>query len=114
MSGRGAVSDDQGGRAGAVEGAVRAEPFERQPPGAGALDDVVLIPSRGQLEHGMHAVLELPAGWDEDDIIERARTRGLALEGLGAYGTLDGTRPPALIIGYGTPPAHAYTAALAR
>jgi len=63
---------------------------------------------------GMHAVLELPAGWDEDDIIERARTRGLALEGLGAYGTLDGTRPPALIIGYGTPPAHAYTAALAR
>jgi GntR family transcriptional regulator/MocR family aminotransferase len=62
----------------------------------------------------MHAVLELPPGWDEDDIIERARTRGLALEGLGAYGTLDGTRPPALIIGYGTPPAHAYTAALAR
>src|SRR6266542_4019345 len=55
MSGRGAVSDDQGGRAGAVEGAVRAEPFERQPPGAGALDDVVRIPSRGQLEHGVHA-----------------------------------------------------------
>ncbi len=61
---------------------------------------------------GMHVVAELPAGCAEADVVERARARGLALEGLGAFGTAD--RPPALVIGYGTPPAHAYTTAIAR
>jgi len=63
---------------------------------------------------GMHAVLELPPGCDEDDTVARARARGLALDGLGAFGGRDHRRPPALVIGYGTPPAHAFTAALAR
>jgi GntR family transcriptional regulator/MocR family aminotransferase len=63
---------------------------------------------------GMHAVLELPPGCDEPEVIERARARGLALDGLGAFGTRGHRRPPALVIGYGTPPAHAFTAALAR
>jgi GntR family transcriptional regulator / MocR family aminotransferase len=63
---------------------------------------------------GLHAVLELPAGWDEDDIVERAAGRGLAVEGLGGYGSCGAGRPPALVIGYGTPPAHAYSTALAR
>lgn len=40
-----------------------------------------------------------------------ARTRGLALDGLRTFGTCG---PPALVIGYGTPPAHAFTTALAR
>jgi DNA-binding transcriptional MocR family regulator len=51
---------------------------------------------------------------DEDETVERARTRGLALEGLGAFGPRDAQRGPALVIGYGTPPAHAFTTALAR
>ena len=63
---------------------------------------------------GLHAVLELPAGWDEDDIVERAARRGLAVEGLGGYGSRGAARPPALVIGYGTPPAHAYSTAIAR
>jgi len=63
---------------------------------------------------GMHAVLELPPGCDEDDVIERARARGLALDGLSTFGTGDDGRAAALVIGYGTPPAHAFTTAVAR
>jgi GntR family transcriptional regulator/MocR family aminotransferase len=63
---------------------------------------------------GLHAVLELPGGWDEDDVVERAAGRGLALEGLRGYGSRAAGHPDALVIGYGTPPAHAYTTAIAR
>ncbi|HEU4426019.1 MAG TPA: PLP-dependent aminotransferase family protein [Pilimelia sp.] len=63
---------------------------------------------------GMHAVLELPPGCDEADAVARARTRGLAVDGLGRFGSRDHRRPPALVIGYGTPPAHAFTTAIAR
>jgi GntR family transcriptional regulator/MocR family aminotransferase len=64
---------------------------------------------------GMQALVELPRGTDEDEVIARAARHGLALEGLGAYhrgGT--GRRGPALVVGYATPPEHAYTGALAR
>lgn len=63
---------------------------------------------------GMHAVVELPAGWSEGDVVNRALAKGLALEGLSAFGTTGGDRPSALVIGYGTPPAHAFTAAITR
>jgi GntR family transcriptional regulator / MocR family aminotransferase len=66
------------------------------------------------LAAGMHAVLELPAGYDEDDTVARAAARGLAVQGLGSFGPGDPDRPAALVIGYGTPPAHAYTGAIAR
>jgi GntR family transcriptional regulator/MocR family aminotransferase len=61
---------------------------------------------------GLHAVLDLPPDRGEAEIVARARSRGLALEGIGAYGS--GSYGPALVIGYGTPPPHAYTTALAR
>jgi GntR family transcriptional regulator/MocR family aminotransferase len=64
------------------------------------------------LAAGLHAVLELPAGWDEDTVVERARGGGLAIEGLRSFGTRPGTGSPALVIGYGTPPAHAFTTAI--
>jgi GntR family transcriptional regulator/MocR family aminotransferase len=62
---------------------------------------------------GMHVVLELPQGWDDEEIVARARARGLALNGLGEFGDRD-LRRPMLVIGYGTPPAQAFTTALAR
>ena len=34
---------------------------------------------------GLHALLELPPGLDEDEIVARAARRGLAVEGLGPY-----------------------------
>jgi GntR family transcriptional regulator / MocR family aminotransferase len=63
---------------------------------------------------GLHAVLELPGGQQEDQVVEHAAVRGLAIEGLGSYALSDHVRGPALVIGYATLPEHAYTTALAR
>jgi GntR family transcriptional regulator / MocR family aminotransferase len=63
---------------------------------------------------GLHLLLELPAGQAEDDIIARAAARGLALEGLTPYNATPGPHPQALVVGYGTPPEHAFTGAVAR
>jgi GntR family transcriptional regulator/MocR family aminotransferase len=63
---------------------------------------------------GLHAVVELPRGWSEPQVVARAAARGVAVEGLGDYALRDHTRGPALVIGYASPPGHAYTSALAR
>ncbi|MFF4345135.1 PLP-dependent aminotransferase family protein [Kitasatospora sp. NPDC001540] len=69
------------------------------------------------LNAGLHAVLELPAdGPDEDELLRRARQSGLALNTLGWH-LAPGANPvpgrhPGLVIGYGTPPEHAFGAAL--
>ena len=64
---------------------------------------------------GLHARLELPPGLDEDEIIARAAARhDLALEGFRAYCAESGPHRPALVIGYATPPEHAFTGAVAR
>ena len=63
---------------------------------------------------GLHALLELPPGSAEDDLVARAAQHGLAVEGLGPYCPPGHPRGPALVLGYGTPPEHAFTGALAR
>jgi GntR family transcriptional regulator/MocR family aminotransferase len=63
---------------------------------------------------GMHALLELPSGTDEDEVVARAVRHGLALEGLRSYRAAEDRHPPALVVGYATPPDHSYTGALAR
>ena len=64
---------------------------------------------------GLHALLELPPGLDEDEIIARAAARhDLALDGLRHYSPEAGPQRPALVIGYATPPEHAFTGAVAR
>jgi GntR family transcriptional regulator / MocR family aminotransferase len=63
---------------------------------------------------GLHAVAELPPGRDEAEVVARAAARGVAVDGLAEYALGDHTRGPALVIGYATPPEHAYTTALAR
>ena len=62
---------------------------------------------------GLHALVHL-RGMSEREAVERAAERGLAVEGLGAYAAPGRSAPPALVIGYGRPPEHSYTAALAR
>jgi GntR family transcriptional regulator/MocR family aminotransferase len=62
---------------------------------------------------GLHVLAHLPDR-DEGDVITAATRHDLALEGLGHFAHPGHRRPPALVIGYATPPAHAYTAALAR
>ena len=69
---------------------------------------------------GLHALCELPPGHPEDEVIARAAARGLAVSGLGAYcatgrpGRQARSARQALIVGYGTPPEHAYSGAVAR
>ena len=81
---------------------------------------------------GLHALLELPPGLDEDEIIARAAAHhDLALDGLRPYRAAPGPRlraagqraagqraggqsRQALVIGYATPPEHAFTGAVAR
>ncbi|MCR6485723.1 PLP-dependent aminotransferase family protein [Amycolatopsis sp. OK19-0408] len=62
---------------------------------------------------GLHAVLRLPPG-TEASALKAAAWQGLALDGLAAFrhpastmSTMDG-----LVVGYATPPEHAYAAAL--
>jgi GntR family transcriptional regulator / MocR family aminotransferase len=63
---------------------------------------------------GLHALALLPAGLTEEDAIADAARRGLAIQGLAQF-TAPGLRhDPALIVGYATPPGHAFTTALAR
>jgi GntR family transcriptional regulator / MocR family aminotransferase len=73
---------------------------------------------------GLHALLRLPAGQSEDDVVAGAAARGLAIEGLASYHAggaqcglgqhSPGQHSPALVIGYGRPADHAFTTALAR
>ncbi|MFJ8442349.1 MocR-like pyridoxine biosynthesis transcription factor PdxR [Kitasatospora griseola] len=66
---------------------------------------------------GLHAVLELPEGSPgEEEFQARAFRAGLRVHTLG-WSRVDAAdrppeRPPALVIGYGTPPDHAFEAAL--
>jgi GntR family transcriptional regulator / MocR family aminotransferase len=63
---------------------------------------------------GLHAVVRMPDGAEEDAVVARAAEHGLAVEGLDAYRAAGPRAGPALVVGYGTPPEHAFTAALAR
>ncbi len=66
------------------------------------------------VEAGLHAVVELPAGRAEGEAVADGRARGVMLEGVGAYRLGEQQHPPSLVVGYATPPEHAFSAALAR
>jgi GntR family transcriptional regulator / MocR family aminotransferase len=63
---------------------------------------------------GLHAVLRLPGDQGEDDMVASAAAHGLAIEGLTSFHAGGASHGPALVIGYGRPPDHAFTTALAR
>ncbi|QKV78732.1 PLP-dependent aminotransferase family protein [Amycolatopsis sp. Hca4] len=62
---------------------------------------------------GLHAVLRLPPG-TESTALKAAAWQGLALDGLAAFRHPDSTMSTmdGLVVGYATPPEHAYPAAL--
>ncbi|MFD8497067.1 PLP-dependent aminotransferase family protein [Amycolatopsis sp. NPDC059657] len=62
---------------------------------------------------GLHAVLRLPPG-TETSVVKAATWQGIALDGLAAFRHPDATMPAfdGLVVGYATPPDHAYGAAL--
>jgi len=63
---------------------------------------------------GLHVVVRLPPGVSEDDVTSRAAASGLALHGLATCRAGGQDLGPALIVGYGTPPGHAVSTAVAR
>ena len=67
---------------------------------------------------GLHALCELPPGLTEDHLVARAAARGLEVEGLARYRATDAGRGrpgrQALVIGYGSPPEHSFSGAVAR
>jgi GntR family transcriptional regulator/MocR family aminotransferase len=63
---------------------------------------------------GLNALVTLPDGVEEAAVLARAGEHGLALDGLDGYHHGGLRHPPALVVGYATPPHHAYTGALAR
>ncbi len=63
---------------------------------------------------GLHVLVRLPPGQAEDDVVARAAARGLALQGLASCRAGEQELGPALIVGYATPPGHAFSAAVAR
>jgi GntR family transcriptional regulator / MocR family aminotransferase len=71
---------------------------------------------------GLHALVDLPPGVSEGEVVRRAREHGLAVTGLASFGegslgtAQDGSGRgrQALVVGYAKPPEHAFTAAVAR
>jgi hypothetical protein len=61
---------------------------------------------------GLHLLVHLPDGATEADTAD-AKTRELALDGLASYRIGAQCHPPALVVGYGTPPEHTYSTASA-
>ncbi len=68
----------------------------------------------GGIAAGLHVLVRLPAGVSEDDVVARAAARGLAVLGLSGCRAGAQEAGPALIVGYATPPGHAFSAAIAR
>jgi GntR family transcriptional regulator/MocR family aminotransferase len=49
---------------------------------------------------GLHAVVELPADVEEQAVVDAARSRGIALEGVCAYRVVSAPPPAMLALGY--------------
>jgi len=62
------------------------------------------------IDAGLHAIVEVD---DERAVVERARRHDLIVEGLDAYRFGPSAHGPALVVGYATPPEHAWHGALA-
>jgi GntR family transcriptional regulator/MocR family aminotransferase len=63
---------------------------------------------------GLYALVTLPPGRTEEEVVADAAARGLALLGLAGFGDGSPNHPPALVVGYAKPPEHAFTGAVAR
>jgi GntR family transcriptional regulator / MocR family aminotransferase len=63
---------------------------------------------------GLHVLVRLPAGVSEEDVVASAMARGLALDGLASFRAGGPQLGPALVVGYATPPGHAFSTAVAR
>lgn len=65
------------------------------------------------LAAGFHAVAHLPAGTDEQAVIDAARARSVGLYGMSAYRTGRSPEPPQLVLGFGNTSQRAIRAGIA-
>ncbi len=63
---------------------------------------------------GLHALVDLPPGLSEDEVIARAAERGLVVSGLATFDHRPTRDREALVVGYAKPPEYAFTGAVAR
>ena len=63
---------------------------------------------------GLQAVLEFSRTNQERAVVTRASQHGVAIDGLEHYSACEDSDRAGVVIGYGRPPGHAYTTALAR
>ena len=63
---------------------------------------------------GLQVLVRLPAGCSEDGVVAAAAARGLRVEGLASCRAGAQDVGPALIVGYGAPPGHGFSTAVAR
>jgi GntR family transcriptional regulator / MocR family aminotransferase len=76
----------------------------------GALERLLPDCTPAGVAAGLHLVVHLPAGTDEQAVLDAARTRGLGLSGISEHRVEPG--PPALLLGYGRLPEPAIEAAV--
>jgi GntR family transcriptional regulator / MocR family aminotransferase len=63
---------------------------------------------------GLHALVDLPPGLSEGEVIARAGERGLAVSGLATFDHRRTRHRQALVVGYAKPSEYAFTGAVAR
>ncbi|TMR91193.1 PLP-dependent aminotransferase family protein [Nonomuraea basaltis] len=56
------------------------------------------------IDAGLHVYLELPGGWDEQEVVRIAQTLGVSAEPVGPMREFPG--PPAVVVGFARLPAH--------
>ncbi|KUL26337.1 MocR-like pyridoxine biosynthesis transcription factor PdxR [Actinoplanes awajinensis] len=61
---------------------------------------------------GLHAVVHLPGGGDEAAVLERLVARGVAVDGLSRFYRVPAEAPLGVVVGYATPPEHAFAGAI--
>lgn len=65
------------------------------------------------LAAGFHAILHLPPGTDEEEVISRAAERGVGLYGLGRMHATPPSTAPRLVLGFGDTPQRSIEAGIA-
>jgi GntR family transcriptional regulator/MocR family aminotransferase len=80
---------------------MRARYHARRDAMVAALADAIPEATIRGVAAGLHAIVELPAGDDEQAILDEARRRGIALAILDTYRIDPRDRPPTLLLGYG-------------
>jgi len=100
-------------RSGALDRHVRRSRLQyrrRRDALAAALTTVPRVRAEG-IAAGLHAVVELTGGQRESEVVEALARGGVAVHGLERY--WHRRRPVSgLVVGFGTPPEHAFPAAL--